>query len=591
MITINKIFDFPYYQLSKNDISDCLVTKYNDTWVKTSTKEYVDKSNAVSRALLRLGVKKNDKIAIISSTNRTEWNITDIGCLQTGAQTVPIYPTISSEDYEYILNHSECVYCFVSDEVVFEKIKSIAHKVSALKDIFSFDEITGCKNWTEILNLGKDTSNQEEVEKRKEEVNSHDLATIIYTSGTTGKPKGVMLSHHNIVSNVLDSTPRIPIIEGNSRAMSFLPVCHIFERMLLYLYQYYSVSIYFAESIDKISENLKEVQPNVMSVVPRLLEKVYDKIYVKGTELTGIKKNLFFWAVDLGLNWKPYKQNGWWYEFRLKIARKLIFSKWQEALGGKLEIMVSGSAALQPRLTKIFCAAGIPVMEGYGLTETSPVISVNDMRNGMFRIGTVGKLIQNVEVKIADDGEILCKGPNVMMGYYKDPALTAEAVKNGYFHTGDIGEIDSDGFLRITDRKKEIFKTSGGKYIAPQILENSLKQSFFIEQAMVIGEGEKMPAAFIQPNFDFVREWANRHNIKLDADNKNLVSNIQVIERIQQEIEQCNERFGNWEKIKKIELTPDVWSIESGHLTPTLKLRRKIISEKYKDLYDRIYNA
>lgn len=591
MITINKIFDFPYYQLSKNDISDCLVTKYNDTWVKTSTKEYVDKSNAVSRALLRLGVKKNDKIAIISSTNRTEWNITDIGCLQTGAQTVPIYPTISSEDYEYILNHSECVYCFVSDEVVFEKIKSIAHKVPTLKDIFSFNENIGCKNWTEILDLGKDTSNQEEVEKRKEEVDSHDLATIIYTSGTTGKPKGVMLSHHNIVSNVLDSTPRIPIIEGNSKAMSFLPVCHIFERMLLYLYQYYSVSIYFAESIDKISENLKEVQPNVMSVVPRLLEKVYDKIYVKGTELTGIKKNLFFWAVDLGLKWKPYKQNGWWYEFRLKIARNIIFSKWQEALGGKLEIMVSGSAALQPRLTKMFCAAGIPVMEGYGLTETSPVISVNDMRNGMFRIGTVGKLIQNVEVKIADDGEILCKGPNVMMGYYKDPALTAEAVKNGYFHTGDIGEIDSDGFLRITDRKKEIFKTSGGKYIAPQILENSLKQSFFIEQAMVIGEGEKMPAAFIQPNFDFVREWANRHNIKLDADNKNLVLNIQVIERIQQEIEQCNERFGNWEKIKKIELTPDVWSIESGHLTPTLKLRRKIISEKYKDLYDRIYNT
>lgn len=589
MNNISRLFDFPYYQLSKNNIPDCLVTKYNGKWVKTSTQEYIDKANAVSRALIRLGINKNDKIAIISSTNRTEWNIMDIGCLQTGAQTVPVYPTISSEDYEYILNHSESVLCFVSDEEVFKKISSIQQNVPTLKEIYSFDEINGCKNWKEVLNLGEDTSNQDEVEKRKESVKTEDLATIIYTSGTTGKPKGVMLSHNNIVSNVLDSTPRIPVKEGDSRAMSFLPVCHIFERMLLYLYQYYSVSIYFAESIEKISDNLKEVQPNVMSVVPRLLEKVYDKIYSKGTELTGIKKKLFFWAVELGLKWEPYGKNGWWYEKKLSIARKLIFSKWQEALGGKLEIMVSGSAALQPRLARVFCAAGIPVMEGYGLTETSPVISVNDMRNRLFRVGTVGKLIRNVEVKIAEDGEILCKGPNVMMGYYKDVVLTAEAVKNGYFHTGDIGEIDKDGFLRITDRKKEMFKTSGGKYIAPQLLENTLKQSFFIEQAMVIGEGEKMPAALIQVNFDFVREWAKRHDITIGKSNESLISTPQVIERIQQEIDLANEKFGNWEKIKKFELTADVWSIDGGHLTPTMKLKRKIVKEKYNNLYQKIY--
>ena len=591
MVQITRLFDFPYYQLEKNNIPDCLVTKYNGKWVKTSTQEYINKSNAISRALLRLGVQKNDKIAIISTTNRTEWNIMDIGSLQVGAQTVPVYPTISPEEYEYVLNHSESKYCFVSDQGVLDKLNAIKHNIPSLKEVFSFDEVSGCKNWKELLELGADESNQSEVESRKDNVKPGELATIIYTSGTTGKPKGVMLSHNNIVSNVLDSAPRIPFEEGSSRALSFLPICHIFERMIIYIYQYYSVSIYFAESIEKLTDNLKEVHPTVMTVVPRLLEKVYDKIYAKGAELSGIKKLLFFWAINLGLRYKPYGQNGWFYEKQLAIARKLIFSKWQEALGGELNVMVSGSAALQHRLSRIFAAANIPVMEGYGLTETSPVITVNDMRNGLFRVGTVGKVIQNLDVKIAEDGEILCKGPNVMMGYYKDETLTKEAIKDGYFHTGDIGEFDSDGFLRITDRKKEMFKTSGGKYIAPQIIENRMKQSLFIEQIMVIGDGEKMPAAFIQPSFEFVRDWAIRHGFKLEGSNEELIKNPKVLERFQQEIDHANERFGNWEKVKRFELTPDVWSIEAGHLTPTMKLRRKIIREIYKDLYAKIYHS
>lgn len=590
MNSVTRLFEFPYYQLSKNNLPDCLVTKYGDEWVKTSTQEFIDQSNAISRGLIRMGVSKNDKIALISTNNRTEWSIMDIGVLQTGAQTVPIYPTISAEDYEYILNHSESIYCFVSDRDVYDKVMSIKNNVPTLKEVFTFDLISNAKNWNELLELGKDGSNQNEVNARKDAVQETDLATIIYTSGTTGKPKGVMLSHKNIVSNVIDSAPRIPVKEGAARAMSFLPVCHIFERMILYIYQYHSVSIYYAESIEKISDNLKEVEPNVMSVVPRLLEKVYDKIYAKGAELSGIKKALFFWAIDLGLKYEPYKANGWWYETKLKLARKLIFSKWKEALGGNLEVMVSGSAALQPRLTRVFAAAGIPVMEGYGLTETSPVISVNDQRNGLFRIGTVGKTIPNVEVKIAEDGEILCKGPNVMMGYYKDPERTAEVMSGDYFHTGDIGEIDNDGFIKITDRKKEMFKTSGGKYIAPQLLENAMKQSLFIEQIMVIGDGEKMPAAFIQPSFDFVKEWAKRKNIDIGRTLEDLCSNEQVIARIQEEVDHYNERFGQWEKIKRFELTPEVWSVEAGHLTPTMKLKRRVVKEHYKDLYEKIYN-
>lgn len=589
MTKITRLFDIPYYQLEHHNIPDALVSKYNGVWIKTSTEEYIAKANTISRALLQMQLQKGDKIALISSNNRTEWHIMDIGILQTGVQTVPIYPTIAEVDYEYILNHSEAKYCFVSDIVVFDKLNSIRKNLPHLKEVYSFDEIEGCKNWNDLLVLGENQTNQDAVENLKNSIKAEDLATIIYTSGTTGKPKGVMLSHKNIVSNVLDCDSRIPFEKGNSRAMSFLPICHIFERMVVYLYQYNGVSIYFGESIEKISENIKEVKPTVMSCVPRLIEKVYDKIYSKGLELTGIKRKLFFWAVDLGLRFQPYEANGTWYEFQLKIARKLIFSKWKDGLGGNLEIMISGSAALQPRLTRIFAAAEIVIMEGYGLTETSPVIAVNDMRDYGFKSGTVGKVIDNVEVKIAEDGEILCKGDNVMMGYYKDEALTKQVLIDGYFHTGDIGTIDSEGFLKITDRKKEMFKTSGGKYIAPQLIENAMKQSRFIDQIMVIGEGEKMPSAFIQPNFEFVKEWGRINKVVLGNTNKEIISNEKVINRINKEVERLNEKFGNWEKIKRPELTPDVWSIDGGHLTPTLKLKRKVILEIYKDLYKKIY--
>lgn len=590
MTPITRLFDFPYHQLEKYNLPDALVTKQNGEWIKTSTKEYLEKANAISRALLRMGIQKNDKIAIISSNNRTEWHIMDIGILQTGAQTIPIYPTISETDYEYILNHSEAMYCFVSDEEVLGKLNQIKANVPKLKEVYSFNQITGCKNWSELLELGKDESNQDVVEDRKNNVKPIELATIIYTSGTTGRPKGVMLSHNNIVSNVLDSADRIPFTPGKSRALSFLPICHIYERMVTYIYQFYGCSIYFGESLDKISDNIKEINPSVMTGVPRLIEKVYEKIIAKGSELTGIKKKLFFWAVAIGLKYEPYGANGAWYEFQLKIARKLIFSKWKEGLGGKLDLIVNGSAALQPRLARIFAAAEIYIMEGYGLTETSPVISVNDLRNNGFKIGTAGKIIRNVEVKIAGDGEILCKGPNVMMGYYKDEVLTKEAIVDGYFHTGDIGEIDSDGFLKITDRKKEMFKTSGGKYIAPQLLENAMKQSRFIEQIMVIGDGQKMPAAFIQPNFEFLKEWAKLHKVNIGTTNQDIISNSAVINRIQQEVDDVNEKFGNWEKIKKFELTPDLWTVQAGHLTPTLKLKRKIVMEKYIHLFHKIYD-
>lgn len=590
MTNISRLFDFPYFQLEHYPISDALVTKYNGVWVKTSTQEYVTKANAISRALLRMGVQKDDKIALISTNNRTEWNIMDIGILQLGAQDVPIYPTISEDEYEYILNHSEAIYCFVSDAEILRKINLIKQNVPSLKEVFSFDEIEGCKNWNELLLLGDDQSNQEEVEARKKQVKSGDLATIIYTSGTTGRPKGVMLSHNNIVENVFAGAKRIPLEAGKNRTMSYLPVCHILERFYLYLCQYYGVSIYFGESIDKIGDNLREVQPNLMTGVPRVLEKVYEKILSKGVELKGIKRMLFFWAISLGERYNPYGVNGWWYEFQLKIARKLIFSKWKEGVGGNLDLIACGSAALQPRLARIFGAAEIPIMEGYGLTETSPLLAINDLRDKGYKVGTVGKPIDKVEIKIAEDGEILCKGPNIMMGYYKDEKLTNEVLRDGYFHTGDIGEIDSDGFLKITDRKKEMFKTSGGKYISPQLLENAMKQSRFIEQIMVIGDGQKMPAAFIQPNFAYIRDWEKLHHITPEMSNEEIIANPKVIERIQEEVDHLNDKFGSWEKIKRFELTPDVWSIDGGHLTPTLKLRRKIIMEKYHDLFNKIYN-
>ncbi len=586
---ISRLFDIPYYSQKKYNLKNTFVTKYEDKWVSTSNEEYIKKSNIISRALLRLGVNANDKIAIISSTNRTEWNIVDIGILQVGAQNVPIYPTISKEDYQYILEHSEAKYCFASDIEIVEKLNQIKENTKLI-DVFTFDEIANEKNWNALLELGEDDQNQNDVEERKNNVTSEDLATIIYTSGTTGKPKGVMLSHGNIVSNILESTKNVPLEPIKSMALSFLPVCHIFERMILYLYQYCGVQIYFAESIEKMSDNLKEIKPHIMTAVPRLYEKVYDKIYSRGEELSGVKQKLFYWAIQIALEYEPYGANGWWYEQKLKIARKLILSKIKDSLGGRLDLMVSGSAALQPRLTRFFAAAEMPIMEGYGLTETSPVISVNSQENFGFKVGTVGKIIDNVEVKIAKNGEILAKGPNVMKGYYKNPEKTAEVIKNGYFHTGDKGEICKDGFLKITGRTKEMFKTSGGKYVIPPLLEGDMKQSRFIEQIMVIGEGQKMPAALIQPNFVFIRDWIERKNHDIGTSCQEIASSKTVIDRIQMDIDQYNKNFGKWEQIKRFELTPEEWSIDGGHLTPTMKMKRNIIKEKYKDLYDKIYS-
>jgi long-chain acyl-CoA synthetase len=586
-----RLFDFPHYQLETFPREDALVSKVNGEWIKTSTQSFVEQANAVSRGLLRLGVQKNDKIAIISTTNRTEWNIMDIGIMQTGAQDVPIYPTISEEDYAYVLNHSESKYVFVSDKEVYDKVMKIKDQVASLIEVYSFEDISGCKSWKDLKELGKDDSNQPALEDIMASIDVEDLATLIYTSGTTGRPKGVMLSHKNISSNAMTSAGRLPLELGESKALSFLPVCHIYERMLQYMYTYTGTGIYFAESLETISDNLKEISPEVMSAVPRLLEKVYDKIITKGSDLTGIKKKLFFWAVELGLEWEPYGANGWWYEKKLGLAKKIIFSKWQEALGGNLKAIASGSAALQPRLARVFNAAGIPVMEGYGLTETSPVISVNDMRDGGFKIGTVGKMLIDTDVIIAADGEIMINGPQRMMGYYKDEEKTKEAIdENGYFHTGDIGEIDSEGFLKITDRKKEMFKTSGGKYVAPQLIENMMKQSRFIEQIMVIGEGEKMPAAFIQPNFQFLTDWAKHKGIAFE-NWKDLCSNERVIARYQREVEEHNQKFGKWERVKTFELTPEEWTIQAEHLTPTLKLKRRNIKARYQDLYIKIYGA
>ena len=583
-----RLFEFISYQNDNAPLEKSFTTKYNGKWESISSQTFCDQAEYISNALIELGIQSQDKIAMISSNNRTEWSLMDVGLLTIGAVNVPIYPTISSKDYEYILNHSESQYCFVSDQEVYDKVMAIKKNVNSLKKVYSFDQIEGCAHWSELLEAGKEKPHQETVQKRRDKVKSEDLATIIYTSGTTGVPKGVMLSHNNVVSNVISSSKRLPLTIGNASALSFLPVCHIFERVILYIYMYNSVSVYFAESVETIADNLREVKPEVMTAVPRLLEKVYDKIYAKGEELSGVKQNLFYWAVNIGLKYEPYRQNGAWYEFKLKVAKKLILSKWKEALGGNLELICSGSAPLQPRLQRVFTAAGMTLVEGYGLTETSPVISVCDMRSNNFKIGTVGKIIDGVQVKIADDGEILCKGPNVMMGYYKEEKLTDDVMTGDFFHTGDIGEIDEDGFLKITDRKKEMFKTSGGKYIAPQVIENQLKQSLFIEQIMVVGSGRKMPTALIQPNIEFVLKWLNEKGINCDSLN-NAVKETKLIQAFQSEIDVHNQYFGSWEQIKKFKLTPNEWTIADGHLTPTMKLKRKVIAEKYSDLIESMY--
>lgn len=585
-MAITRLFDIPYEALKDYPKEDALATKYAGTWEKLSTRDFINQGNQFSRGLLSLDVKVGDRIGLVSTNNRTEWFVADLGISQIGAITVPVYPTISIEDYVYIFNDAEIKYCFVSDKGLYEKLLQVKEKVSSLIEIFTFDEVENARNWLEILYLGNDFS-QEEVENRKKGIKGEDLATIIYTSGTTGSPKGVMLTHKNIISNVLGVENKIPIPNKDYkeiRTLSFLPICHILERMVCYFYFHHGFSTYFAESIEKIGENMKEVKPHFVTVVPRLLEKVYDKIYHKGISAGGLKKLIFLWAMGVNKKYELGQPKNW----KQKLADKLVFSKWREGLGGEIVSLISGSAALSISLNKKFQAAGIPIIEGYGLTETSPVIAVNSF--DQMKLGSVGKPLDNLQVKIADDGEILVKGSSVTQGYLNKPEQTKEAfTEDGFFKTGDIGHIDEEGFLIITDRKKEMFKTSGGKYVAPQMIENKAKASRFIEQIMVVGEGEKMPCAFVQPEFDFVKRWAELHNLDIGQTPEEMVKSPELKKRIEKEIDKLNQKLGNWEQVKRIELTPEIWSVDNGMLTPTMKLKRKVIKERYIDLYNKLY--
>ena len=584
MLEAQRLFDLPHLQLKKYPNEKMFVSKINGEWTPLSTADFLEKAMEISRGLIAQGIEPGDKVAIVSPT-RYEWNVVDIAIQQVNGIVVPIYPNISSKDYEYIFNDAAIKLCFVADQEILDKILHAKGNMRDLRHIYTFDKCDGADNWDKIAETGKSVE-KSAVEERMTIAKIEDLATIIYTSGTTGNPKGVMLSHKNILSNVEVCIDPIPADE-NSRVLTFLPLCHIFERMLHYLYMYLGCSIYFAESMDTIGDNIREVKPHVFTAVPRLIEKVFDKIMAKGDELSGIKRSLFFWAVDLAEKYDPVNRSGI-YNMKLGIARKLIFSKWQEALGGEVRAIASGSAALQPRLARIFLAADIPILEGYGLTETSPVVSVNCFKKGI-RVGTVGALIEGVEVKIAGDGEILVKGPNVMMGYYNQPEQTAEVIKDGWFHTGDIGEFQEGKFLKITDRKKEIFKTSGGKYIIPQAMENKFKESRFIEQIVVVGESQKFPAALVVPNFEFVREWAKRKGHHVDKTNEELINTAVVKDRIQLEIDAYNQQFGQWEQLKRFVLLPEELTVENDELTPTLKLRRKIIHKRYQEQIDSIY--
>ena len=567
-----------------------MTSKVGGEWKAYSTKEFIEAVDQASRALLELGVKHGDKVALISHNNRCEWNIMDHALLQIGAVDVPIYPTMTEADYEYIFNHSESIYCFVSNDELYDKVSAVIDKCEHMNKVYTFERYEGKNHWSEVLELGADQTRQADVEKARDAVNPEDLATIIYTSGTTGLPKGVMLSHKNVVSNVIAATPRIPgLIKGEAKTLSFLPVCHSFERFIQYLYMYNGASIYFAESIETIKADLNYCQPTIFTAVPRLLEKFFDGIVANGTSAGGLKTKIFEWAVSLALQWEPEHANGGFYHWKLGLADKLVFSKVRAALGmTEIKAVASGSAALQPRLARFFNGIGVPILEGYGLTETSPVISVNTTAEpGMLRIGAVGKVIDGVEAKIAEDGEILAKGPNIMMGYYKQPELTAEVMTGEWFHTGDIGVIE-DGFIRITDRKKEMFKTSGGKYVAPQLIENELKASHLIEQSMVIGSGRKFPSAICILNEPGVKEWCSRHDITYTTIEE-MADNQQVRDRVWQDVERANAGFGKWEQVKKIIIDTDEFTVDNGCLTPTFKVKRKPILAKYEAKIDALY--
>lgn len=588
-MTVTRLFEFIRYQAEKYPQEDALAGKENGAWKTYSTADFMRLADEFSRGLLAMGLQPGDKVAMISA-NRPEWNIADVGMMQIGVINVPIYTTLNESEIRFILNDCGAKLVLAGDELLYHKVDAIRHGVPTLTGVFTFDRLTAISHWSEVLEKGRSASNDDALQQRRDAVVPTDCATILYTSGTTGVPKGVMLSHHNVVSNVL-AVEHLPPVDHRDRALSFLPLCHSYERVLTYLYQYLGVSIYYAESMEKISDNLKEIHPQVFSAVPRLLEKVYDKIVDKGKELTGIKRMLFFWALDLGLRYELDGKNGAWYEWQLNLARKIIFSKWREALGGNTRVIVSGGAALQPRLARVFWAAGIPVLEGYGLTETSPIISVNNFEPRGTCFGSVGPVIKGVTVRIADDGEILCKGPNIMMGYYNRPDLTQEVIdQEGWFHTGDIGVFIDDHFLKITDRKKEIFKTSGGKYIAPQALENKFKESPFIEQLMVIGENQKFPAAIIVPAFAHLKKWCELKSIPYST-NEEMISRTEVVERIAREVEELNAAFSQHEQIKKFELVGKEWTIDGGELTATLKLRRKLIAERHQALIEKIYQS
>jgi len=582
------LFELLEHQQRRHPLDYAFAAKEQGTWKRYSTAQSLDEINQVALGLLAIGLQPGDRIATVSN-NRPEWNFLDLGMLQVGGVHVPLYPTITDQDYRYILEHAEVRWVMVSDASLYERIAPIAREFPHIAGVYTFNRVPGAQHWSEIkaaarLDLGQELLN------RRAAIQKEDTATIIYTSGTTGFPKGVMLSHHNIMSNLLEAAVRVPCKAGD-KSLSFLPLNHIYERMLTYMMMYSSIGIHYAESMETIGENLKEIKPQVFSTVPRLLEKVYDKIVAKGMELTGVKRKLFFWALDLGLRYEFKEANGWWYETQLKWANKLIFSKWREALGGNVQAIVSGAAALQPRLARVFWAAKIPVLEGYGLTETSPVIAVNYLATGQVEFGTVGPVLEGVELRIAEDGEILCKGSNIMQGYYKDEALTREVIDpDGWFHTGDIGTLTAQGNLKITDRKKEIFKTSGGKYIAPQAMENKFKESIYIEQLMVCGENQKHPSALIVPAWEVLNDWATKNGVG-DLSPSALVQNPQVIALLQSEIDRFNKEYGQWEQIKKFTLLPVTWTVESGELTPTMKLKRKFIVGKFQRDHDALYTS
>ncbi|MEN2280720.1 long-chain fatty acid--CoA ligase [Algoriphagus sp. SE2] len=580
---LNRIFDLISYQISEYDKEIALAFKENEVWVTYSSREVKKIVDNLSLAFLNAGISGGDKVAIISQ-NRPEWNFIDLGLQQIGAISIPMYPTITSEDFRYIFEHAEVKMIFVGDEEIYEKAKNVAGE----RKIYSFLKMKGVNFWKDFMISGEN-GDLELLENSKFKVKSDDIFTIIYTSGTTGRPKGVMLTHHNVLSNVLAVSDTFLLEKGKHRVLSFLPLCHIYERTGSFCCLYMGLSIYYAESLEKIGDNLKEIKPQGFNTVPRLLEKIYDKIVSKGYELSGIKKSLFFWALKLGHKYDPGKDQGAWYNWQLKMANKLIFSKWREALGGEVLQINSGASALQPRLARVFWAAGIKICEGYGLTETSPVVSVSICNYDEIRIGFVGKIIKDVEVKIAKDGEILVKGPNVMQGYYKQPDMTAEVLQNGWFHTGDIGELDGE-YLKITDRKKEMFKTSGGKYVAPQVIENKIKESNIIDQVMVVGENRNYPAALIVPSEEGLKEYC-RHKGFPFTEMSEMIQKPEIVAKYDRVIEDMNKYFAKWETIKRFKLLSDPWGIETGELTPTLKLKRKVIMSKYEKHVDSIYNS